>query len=135
MSDLTVNSAERPWLAWGQSLFALSVVVVLIALGVANVALNARWHEVEDGVLWSPGAGGVTAVDIADGSAADVAGMRRGDVLLTVNDSPVHTPGGVIEYQPRSHEGPPLPYPVLRLGPRQSIDISLAPAPRGSPMY
>ena len=135
MSDLSVNSAERPWLALGRSLFALSVVVVLIALGVANVALHARWHEVEDGVFWSARAGGVTAVDVADGSAAASAGIQRGDVLLSVNGSLVHTPGDVIEYQHRGHEGSHLTYTVLRLGTRQSLEISLAPAPRGSPMY
>jgi len=135
MSDLTVNSVERPWLAWGRSLFAVSVVVVLIALGVANVALNTRWHEVEDGVLWSARSEGVTAVDVADGSAAASAGIQRGDVLLSVNGSPVHTPGDVIEYQHRSHEGTHLTYTVLRLDARQSLDISLAPAPRGTPMY
>ena len=135
MSDLTVNSSERPWVVWGRSLFAASVVVVLIALGVANVALYARWHEVEDGVLWSARAEGVTAVDVADGSAAASAGIQRGDVLLFVNGSPVHTPGDVIEYQHRSHEGTHLAYTVLRLDTRQSLDISLAPAPRGSPMY
>jgi PAS domain S-box-containing protein len=116
-------------------LFALSVVVVLIALGVANVALHARWHEVEDGVFWSARAGGVTAVDVADGSAAASAGIQRGDVLLSVNGSLVHTPGDVIEYQHRGHEGAHLTYTVLRLGTRQSLEISLAPAPRGSPMY
>jgi two-component system, NtrC family, sensor kinase len=135
MSDLTVNSAERPWLAWGRSLFALSVVVVLIALGVANVVLNARWHEVEDGVLWSVRAEGVTAADVANGSAAASAGIQRGDVLLSVNGSPVHTPGDVIEYQHRSHEGTRLAYTILRLDTRRSLDILLTPAPRGSPMY
>jgi PAS domain S-box-containing protein len=135
MSDLALNSVERPWLAWGRSLFAVSVVVVLIALGVANVALHSRWHDVEDGVLWSARAEGVTAADVADGSAAAFAGIQRGDVLLSVNGSPVHTPGDVIAYQHRSHEGTHLTYTVLRLDARQSLDISLAPAPRGSPMY
>ena len=135
MSDLTVNSAERPWVTWGRSLFAVSVAAVLIALGVANVALYTHWHEVEDGVLWSARAEGPTAVDVADGSGAAEAGLERGDVLLSVNGSPVRTPADVLEYQHRNHEGARLTYVVERRSARRSMDISLAASPRGSPMY
>src|SRR5438132_6518784 len=43
---------EWRWLAWGRSAFAVPIVLLLIALGVANIQIRARWHEVEDGVLW-----------------------------------------------------------------------------------
>ena len=36
-------------------------VATLLGLGLANIALRATWHEVEDGVLWVSGAQGVTA--------------------------------------------------------------------------
>src|SRR5438034_9233081 len=45
--------AEGRWLAWGRPAFAVVIVLVLIALGIANIQMRARWHEVEDGVLWS----------------------------------------------------------------------------------
>ena len=54
---------DTPWRTWGRSLFALAVVVALAALGIANVALYSRWHEVEDGVLWGARGEGVTAVE------------------------------------------------------------------------
>ena len=41
-----------------------------LALGVANIAMRARWHEVEDGVLWAARAEGVTALEVAPGSPA-----------------------------------------------------------------
>src|SRR5207248_8978802 len=37
--------------------------------------------------------------------------------------------------QRRSHEGPRLSYTLLRLGTRQGLDVSLAPAPQKSSMY
>src|SRR5713101_7843046 len=89
---------EARWLVWGRSAFALAVVVVLIALGVANVAMSSRWHEVEDGVLWGNRLEGLTAFEVAAGSAAAAAGLQRGDVLLAMNGSPVQTPADVIEY-------------------------------------
>src|SRR4029077_11595353 len=102
---LNVPPDEARWLVWGRSIFAVAVVVALIALGVANVAMYSRWHEVEDGVFWGARAEGVTAVEVAAGSAAAAAGIQRGDVLVAVTRVPVQSPADVIEFQHRSHEG------------------------------
>jgi PAS domain S-box-containing protein len=120
---------------WGRTAFAIAIVGVLLGLGIANIAMYSRWHEVEDGVLWGARAEGVTAVEIARGSAAATAGIQPGDVLLAVNGSPVDTPADVVEYQHRSAEGTRLSYTLLRLGTRQALEVALTPAPRGSPMY
>ena len=69
---------------------------VLVALGIANVVMRAKWHEVEDGVLWGARSQGVTAVDVAPLSAGDAAGVKPGDILLAVNGSPVENPADVI---------------------------------------
>ena len=127
--------AEARWLVWGRSVFAVTVVVLLAALGIANVAAYSRWHEVEDGVLWSARAEGVTAKDVAVGTSAATAGIETGDVLLAVNGSPVQTPADVLEHLHRGHEGTRLVYTVLRAGARQPLELALAPAPRGSSMY
>ncbi|HWF85816.1 MAG TPA: PDZ domain-containing protein, partial [Vicinamibacterales bacterium] len=118
MTDFTANAAaplERPWLVWGKSAFALAVVMILFALGVANMATFGRWDEVEDGVYWGFQADAVTALEVAPGSPASAAGIQRGDVLLGINHSPVQTPGDVIEYQHRAHDGTRLAYTLLRL--------------------
>src|SRR3954462_5461164 len=126
---------EARWLAWGRSLFAVAVVIVLVILGIANVAMYSRWHEVEDGVLWSARAEGVTASDVVAGSAAATAGIERGDVLLAVNGAPVMSPADVVEYQHRSHEGTRLAYTLLRLRTRQGLEVSLLPGTRGGSVY
>jgi two-component system NtrC family sensor kinase len=138
MSDSPLNHAEpleARWLAWGRSAFAVAVVLVLIVLGLANVVLYSRWHEVEDGVLWGARAEGVTVIEVATGSAAAAAGIERGDVLLAVNGAPVQTPAEVVEYQHRGHEGTRLAYTLLRLGTQQGLEVSLSPAIRGGSMY
>src|SRR6185295_14269643 len=138
MPDSSLNHAEcveARWLIWGRSAFAVSVVVVLVALGVANVALYSRWNEVEDGVLWGARAEGVTAIDVLDGSAGAAAGIQRGDVLLAVKGIAVDSPADVVEYQHRGHEGTRLAYTLLRLGSQQGLQVTLMPAMRGGSMY
>jgi PAS domain S-box-containing protein len=137
MPESTLNTATResPWTTWGRSLFAVVVIVGLTALGVANVAMHSRWHEVEDGVLWAARSEGVTAIEIAPASSAAKAGVQYGDVLLAVNGSAVQTPADVIEYQHQAHEGTRLSYTLLRLGTRQALEISLTPTPGAASIY
>ena len=130
-----LEPAEARWLVWGRSVFAVTVVLLLVALGVANAAMYSRWHEVEDGVLWTARAEGVTASEVATGTAAAAAGIQRGDVLLAVNGSPVQAPSDVIEHLHRGHAGTRLVYTLLRSGAKQPLEFALAPAPRGTSMY
>ncbi|MBI3399930.1 MAG: PDZ domain-containing protein [Acidobacteria bacterium] len=137
MLDRSESSApnESRWLVWGRSVFAVGVALALLTLGLANIALYSRWHEVEDGVHWDDRPEGVTAVEIAAGSAAASAGLQRGDVLVAINGVPVQTRADVIEYQHQSQAGTRLSYTLLRLGTQQALELSLVPSPRGSSMY
>ena len=126
---------EALWLSWGRSAFAVAVVAVLVVLGVANVATYSRWHEVEDGVLWSARPEGVIATDVVPRSAAAAAGIAPGDVLLAVNGAPISTPADVVEVQHRSTAGTRLTYTLVRLGTREALDVTLTPAPRGTSLY
>jgi hypothetical protein len=138
MADTELRHAEpveARWLVWGRSVFAVVIVVLLVALGIANVAMYSRWHEVEDGVLWSARPEGVTATEVAGGTAAEAAGVQRGDVLLAVNGLSIQSPSDVIEYQHHGHAGTRLVYTLLRSGVQHPIVLALAPAPRGNSMY
>jgi len=97
--------AEARWRVWGRSVFALVVVLFLAGLGVANVVTHARWHEVEDGVFWDTRPEGLTAIEVDPGSAAAQASIKRGDLLLAVNGSPVETRADVIEFQHTARPG------------------------------
>lgn len=114
---------------------AVAVVVLLIALGAANVAMRAEWRGVEDGVLWGTRSEGVTALEIAAGSPGEQAGIVRGDLLIAVNGKSVERPADVDEYQRLGREGTRLAYTLVRLGTRQALDVSLAPPIRPTSMY
>src|SRR5262249_4743138 len=84
---------------------------------------------------WTARAEGVTATEVEPGSAGAAAGIERGDILVAVNGAPVSVPADVVQYQHESHAGPPLADPLLGLGTKQALEVSLAPAPRGSSLY
>jgi two-component system, NtrC family, sensor kinase len=120
---------------WWHSALAVATVIVLFGLGLENMVLRGHWHEVEDGVFWAPRAEGVTAVEVSSGSAGDVAGVKRGDVLIGINGVPVRTPADVVAYYHRATEGTRLSYQLLRLGANDAVEVRLAPVPQASSMY
>jgi len=134
-SEVAPQAAQRSLFVWGRSAFAVIVVTVLFALGVANVTLRTRWHEVEDGVFWASRAEGLTAIEVDRKSAGAAAGIQHGDVLVAINGSPVQSPDDVVEFAHRSREGTRLTYSLLRLGAHQALQVSLAPVPQSSSLY
>jgi signal transduction histidine kinase len=114
---------------------ATIVAVVLIGLGVANIATRVRVNEVEDGVHWDARLEGVTAVEVASGSAGDAAGIVPGDILLAINHQPVHTRADVIAFQHEGRVGTRLSYTLLRLGSQRAFDVTLEPAPPSGSLY
>ena len=120
------------WSRWTRPALLLVVMSVLLCLGAANIATLATWHEVEDGVLWTAGGGGVVASDIARRSPAAQVGLKAGDVLIAIDDRPVQEIADVIAIMHAAHRDQTLRYTVLRLGTREVIDVRVAPVPTGS---
>jgi hypothetical protein len=53
-------SVQGRGLSWWRLVGAIATVVVLVGLGLENMALRGHWHEVEDGVFWATRAEGIT---------------------------------------------------------------------------
>src|SRR5262245_16256983 len=133
---LIASGQESRWLTWTRSASATIVAIVLVALGVANIATRARWTEVEDGVHWEARAEGVTAVAVAPGSPAAAAGITAGDILLAVNAQPVQSLSDILALQQQATEGTRLSYTLLQLGAQRVFDVVLeSAAPSGSMYY
>ena len=108
------------------------VVAALLCLGLANIVARATWREVEDGVLWRLTAEWVVASEIAPDTPAAAVGLRRGDVLLALDDQPVQQVGDVVTALHGASAGESVRYTVLRLGSREVVDVRIAPVPGGS---
>jgi PAS domain S-box-containing protein len=119
------------WSRWSRPALPLVVVAGLVCLGALNVSARATWREVEDGVLWKQQAQGIVAADVAPGTPAAAVGIRRGDLLLAIDDRPVQEVADVVAVLHGSRTDRTLRYTTLRLGTREVIDVRLAPVPTG----
>jgi PAS domain S-box-containing protein len=126
---LLTSSTER----WIRARAPLLVLAVLLCLGAANVALRATWHEVEDGVLWTDQGGNVVAGDIAPRTPAASAGLKRGDVLVAIDNTAVLRLDDVVDALHRAGHDETLHYTVLRSSgaATEPVDVQLAPIPGG----
>jgi len=130
-SDWIFSSWPATWSRWSRPALPVTVVSALLCLGIANINARATWHEVEDGVLWTSGSDGVVADEVAKGSPAERVGLKRGDVLLAIDDQPVQGAGDVVDVLHDAGDERTLRYTILRLGTREVLDVRLAPVPNG----
>jgi two-component system, NtrC family, sensor kinase len=128
----TARTVPASLVRWGRPALPILVVSVLLCLGLANIVARATWREVEDGVLWRLTSEGVVASEIAEGTPAAALGLRRGDLLLAIDDQPVQQVSEVFEALHESAAGTSVRYTVLRLGSREVVDVRIAPVPTGS---
>jgi len=126
------RTAPHSVVRWGRPALPILVVSLLLALGLANIVSRATWREMEDGVLWRFTSEGVTASEVADQSPAAAVGLKRGDLLLAIDDRPVQQLSDVVAAVHGATEGATVRYTVLRLGSREVVDVRIAPVPAGS---
>ena len=110
---------------WSRAVLAVGVVAVLFGLAIANAVVLSNWTEVEDGVLWADRREGVIAVDISVNSSAARAGLKLGDVLLSINGESVSKGSDVLQVLHAGDVGTRLDYAVLRMGNSQIYELSL----------
>jgi hypothetical protein len=110
---------------------SLTFVATLLGLGLANIALRATWHEVEDGVLWVTGPQGVTAAEVAP-ERRRAAGVPPRRCVAGHRRRPVQQPSEVLAFVHAQSAGTRLRYSVLRLQSPEVVSLTLAPLPRGT---
>ena len=126
------RTARQDWRDWPRTVLPVAAALLLLALGLANVAQRATTDEVEDGVLWVERSVGVVAAEIANGSSADRAGVRAGDVLIAMDGQAVESRYDVLSMQQRAARGERHTYTLLRLGSREVAEVAMEPVPSGA---
>jgi two-component system NtrC family sensor kinase len=70
---------------------ALLLIAILVTCGGLNIYRKLVWREPTDGVIWKEKSGRFVADQVAANSPAYLAGIKRGDILFSINDLPVNT--------------------------------------------
>jgi len=125
------SDASGTWTPWRGPALPVVVAAALLCLGIANISARATLHVVEDGVLWKGQPEGVIAADVAPGTGASAAGIRRGDVLIAIDGRPVQQVADVEAVLQGAEVGQSARYTILRLGTREVVDLRIAPIPSG----
>jgi two-component system NtrC family sensor kinase len=68
---------------------AILFVLILLLLGGLNVYKKATWTEPTDGVIWDERPQGLTAIKVDVNSPGYLNGIKKGTVLLSINNNPV----------------------------------------------
>lgn len=64
-------------------------VLILLFLGTLNIYKKVTWKEPTDGVFWQKKSGALTAIKVEVDSPAYLAGIKKGDILFSINDNSV----------------------------------------------
>jgi two-component system NtrC family sensor kinase len=118
--------------SWVRTLPSMTTGVIvagLLCLAALNIMQRVSWSELEDGVLWKTSAGQVTAAEVAQGTAADRAGVQKGDILLAIGDREIQGEEDVIDVLHASRPGDTLRYLIVRERARTQAMIDVAPIP------
>lgn len=111
----------------------VAVAAALIALAFINIVLVRNYQvsaPVDDGVLWmTDGGAAVRAVEVAPGSPADLAGVRRDDILLAIDGVPVASRADVAAALDGVRAGGAVTYAVSRGAVDDLVEVRLALAP------
>jgi two-component system, NtrC family, sensor kinase len=105
------------------------IVVALLCLATLNIQQRWTWSELEDGVLWKLSGGAVAASEVALGTAADRAGLRRGDILDAIDGREVRQVDDVVRALHAATPGERLKYTIVRTQTREMVDVDVAPVP------
>ena len=68
---------------------AVLPILILLILGVWNIYKKASWKEPTDGVYWQKKSGALLAVKVEIDSPAYLAGIKKGDILYSINNNPI----------------------------------------------
>src|SRR4030042_2989188 len=74
-----------------KTIIALGLIGLLLVLGGLNIYRKLTWREPTDGVVWKEKSGRFVADQVAANSPAYLAGIKKGDILYSINDLPIGT--------------------------------------------
>ena len=73
-------------------LLSILPALMLLVLGGLNIYQKISWKEPTDGVVWKLKTDGVTAIHVEKDGPGYIEGIRKGDILISLNRRTVNNP-------------------------------------------
>ncbi|HEY3119662.1 MAG TPA: PAS domain S-box protein, partial [Vicinamibacteria bacterium] len=115
-----------------KNVVVIAIAVTFAALGIYNIVLKATWTLLDDGVFWKDAPEGVVAARIAPGGPAALAGVREGDVLVSMDGQEVLRAEQVEQSLARRVRSAAVPYQLLREATPTAIEVRVQPLRSGN---
>ena len=117
--------------------FPLVPFLFFFLLGTVNFYRNVSWKNPTDGVIWQKRDGRLKAIKVFPNSPADLAGIKKGDILYTINSNPVETTIDITQnIWFAAQSGQKLTYQIIREGEPSPLFPSFFPSQKGvNPIY
>ena len=121
---------DNLWIRLGAAVLAITTLAAIV-FAVINFQQRTMFASPDDGVVWlDEGPGGVIASNVTPNSPAANAGIRTRDVVLAVNDVPVHTSIDVTKRLWRIGLWSVAHYKIDRDGKQFEVQLVVQPAER-----
>jgi two-component system, NtrC family, sensor kinase len=113
----------------GAAILALATLAAIV-FGIINFQQRTTFTAPDDGVSWIDGQPGVVAWHVSPHSPASIAGLRKGDRVLEINDAPVHSAIDVTKRLWRVGLWSIARYQIERGGKQFEVQLVVQPAER-----
>jgi hypothetical protein len=114
----------------------LATSSALLALAILDVSRKSRFELLDDGVFWDESGGRVHARRLAPDGPAAKAGLKAGDVLVLIGETPVNVASDVRRVLDAARDGEVLEYQIVRENERRALSVAVVPLPEGNvPVY
>ena len=108
----------------------LFATLTLVSMAVVNFSQRAQFARVGDGVVWDVSPQGIVASLVYFGAPANRAGVRAGDILVSMNGKPIDSLADVIRALVRAQAGSEIQYELRRPGggsETRSVSLTVVP--------
>ena len=105
------------------------LTILMVSVGILNLRDRASWSDPSDGVFWEESEAGLRAVEVAPDGPGAQAGIRPGDILMSLDRRPVVNLGEYSAYLYNTGQNGSILYGLMSGPNAREVALQLAPKP------
>ena len=105
------------------------LTILMVSLGVLNLRDRTSWSDPSDGIFWEQSEAGLRALEVAPDGPGAQAGIRPGDILLSLDGRPVGNLGEYSALLYRTGQNGSILYGLMSGLQAKEVTLQLVPKP------